>query len=130
MAVELQQVLYAVVLALAYLVVFATVANLELGTGYTAGPRDEPPRGLSTSCARLKRAYENHIETLPWFIGAMLAVHLAGKVDDVTLLAGWTYLSARVLYLPAYYVGVPWLRSIIWGIASTAIFVIVFRALI
>ena len=128
MAVELQQVLYAILLALAYLVIYAAVANLELGTGYTAGPRDEPPRGLSNSCARLKRAYENHIETVPWFIGAMLAVHLAGRVDEVTILAGWTYLGARVLYLPAYVSGLPWLRSIIWGIATTAIFVIVFRA--
>ena len=103
---------------------------MELGTGYTAGPRDEPPRGLSKFCARLKRAYENHNETLPWFIGAVLAVHLAGKADATALLAGWTYLGARVLYLPAYVAGIPWLRSIIWGVATTAIFVIVFRALI
>ena len=129
MAVELQQVLYALILALAYLVIYAVVANVEVGTEYTAGPRDKPPEGLSKFCARLGRAYENYIETLPWFIGAVLVVHLAGKVDDTTLFAGWSYLGARVLYLPAYVSGIPWLRSIIWGIATTAIFVIVFRAL-
>lgn len=128
MAIELQQVLYALLLALAHLAVFAVAANLELGVRYTTGPRDEPP-DLSKKCARLGRAYENYLETLPWFIAAVVVTHLAGKVDEVTIWAGWAYLGARVMYVPAYYSGVPLLRSIIWSVAAGAIFLIVIRAL-
>ncbi len=130
MAVELQQVLYALILALAQLVVYAAVANLEVGPKYTAGPRDEHPRGMSKGCARLGRAFENYLETLPWFLAAVLVAHLANKVDEVTVMAGWTYLAARLAYVPAYYSGVPWVRSIIWFVALVAIFVIVFRILL
>lgn len=128
-AVELSQVLYAILLAVAYLLIFSIVANLELGPRYTAGPRDRAPEGLSKRGQRLQRAYSNMVETLPWFIGAVLVTHLAGKVDDVTIAAGWLYLGARVLYLPAYVFHVQFVRSAVWGLATLGIVIIVFRAL-
>lgn len=130
MAIELQQVLLALVLAYVHFAVYAVIANLELGTKYTAGPRDCPPPDMSVGCGRLKRAYENFLETLPWFAIAVFAAHLAGKADDVVVLCGWTYLAARVVYVPAYWLGIPWVRSMIWLAATGAILVIVVRTLI
>ena len=130
MAVELQQLLLAVLLAAAQLGIFAIVANIQLGTRYTAGPRDSEPVGLSVSAQRMRRAFANHLETLPWFAIAVITGHLAGKVDAVTIGAGWVYLAARALYMPAYVIDVPLTRSIIWTIATASILTIVVRTLI
>ena len=130
MATELQQLLYAVLLAVAYLGVYAVVANVQLGTRYTAGPRDKPPEGLSTSAQRMGRAYANYLESLPWFAIAVIVSHLSEKADAVTITAGWVYLAARLVYLPAYVIEIPFVRSAVWSIATFAILTIVIRLLL
>jgi len=129
-ATELEQLLYAVLLAVAHLVAFGVVANWQLGVRYTAGPRDAAPgEDLSPAGGRLGRAFNNYLETLPWFAIAVIAAHLAERVDSTTIVAGWVYLGARVIYLPAYVVDIPYLRSLIWMVATFAILTIVFRTL-
>ena len=130
MTTDLAMLLLAVVLAFAQLVAFAIIGNLEVGPRYTGGPRDEPMPPLSPLCGRLKRAYENHLETLPWFAIAVIVTHLAGRADAVTAGASIAYLAARVAYVPAYVSGVPYLRSAIWTVATAAILVIVIKALV
>ncbi|MGF1651003.1 MAG: MAPEG family protein [Hyphomicrobiaceae bacterium] len=131
MATELLQVLYAVLIALGYLLVYAVRANMEIGPEYTAGPRDAPPlRPISALCGRLQRAYANHVETLPWFATAMIVAHLAARADPWVVGAGWVYLAARVVYLPAYATGVAFVRSIVWAIATSAILFIILRVLL
>jgi uncharacterized MAPEG superfamily protein len=126
---ELQVLLYAVLLAAVQLGLYAIPGNRELGIKYTAGPRDAAPDGLSVRTARIKRAYENHLETLPWFAIAVLVAHATGQGDGVTAFASWTYLTARVIYVPLYVFGVFMLRSVAWAIATGAILVIVLRTL-
>ena len=130
MAVELQQLLWAVLLGAVHLAVFGVIANLQLGGTYTAGPRDEEPKGLSVGAKRLKRAFENYLGTLPWFAIAIIAAHLAQKVDAVSIGAGWVYLAARLLYVPAYAAHVPFARSLLWSVATFAILTIVVRTLL
>ncbi|MEM6384309.1 MAG: MAPEG family protein [Pseudomonadota bacterium] len=128
---ELLVLLLAVLLAAIQLVLYAVPANLELEPGYTAGPRDGPPkRQLSVRTLRLKRAYDNHIETLPWFAIAVLVAHITGATDTVTTAAAWIYLAARLVYVPLYVIGVFGLRSIVWAIAFFAILTIVVRTLL
>ena len=48
---------------------------------------------------------------------------LADVSSPLTVLCAWTYLAARILYIPAYIFGwVPW-RSLIWmvGLLATAV---------
>ena len=131
MATELQQLLLAVLLGAGYMLVYGVIANLELGVKYTAGPRDTLPEGLSVTGRRAGRALANYLETLPWFAIAMMVAHLAQKVDGVIITAGWVYLAARVLYLPAYlFIEIPFLRSIVWGVGLFAIMTIVIRILL
>jgi uncharacterized MAPEG superfamily protein len=101
--------------------VFAIPANIELGTGYTSSPRDYPPsRQLSTLTGRLQRALNNHFEGLILFTLAVVVVTLGNQSSQVTQVAAWTYLGARVLYIPAYAFGWrPW-RSAIWGVGFFA----------
>lgn len=98
----------------------AIPANLELGVGKTLSPRDPdrlgPPLAeqVSPKTGRLFRALNNHFEGLILFTIAVVVVTLADKANAVTAGLAWTYLGARILYVPAYYFGLsPW-RSFIW----------------
>ncbi|MEE4348011.1 MAG: MAPEG family protein [Paracoccaceae bacterium] len=101
-------------------------ANLELGPGKTLGPRDPDRLGkplieqVSPRTGRLFRALNNHFEGLILFTLAVVVVTLSGQSSGFTAACAWTYLIARVLYVPAYAFGlVPW-RSLIWMVGFGA----------
>lgn len=110
---------------------FAIPANVQLGTGYTSSPRDRPPsRQLSLRTARLQRALTNHFEGLILFTLAVVVVTLGNQSTSVTQYAAYTYLVARVLYVPAYAFGLrPW-RSAIWAVGFFASLTMIVAALI
>lgn len=110
---------------------FAIPANMQLGTGYTSSPRDRPPsRQLSLRTARLQRALTNHFEGLILFSLAVVVVTLGNQSTAVTQYAAYTYLAARVLYVPAYAFGLrPW-RSAIWAVSFFASLTMIVAALI
>ncbi len=88
--------------------------NRELGPRYNAGPRDRTPE-MSPRLGRLRRAVANGFEGLAMFAPLVLIVVVAGKTSNLTAIAAWTYLAARLLYIPAYALGLaPW-RSVIWA---------------
>ncbi|WP_103334483.1 MAPEG family protein [Pseudotabrizicola formosa] len=109
---------------------FAVPANKELGTGYTSSARDKPPsRQLSIRTARLQRALNNHFEGLILFTLAVVVVTLGQQSSPVTQTAAWVYLAARLLYIPAYALGLrPW-RSLVWGIGFVATLTMIVAAL-
>jgi len=111
--------------------VFAVPANLELGTGYTSSARDRPPsRELSARTARLQRAMDNHFEGLILFTLAVVVVTLGGQATGLTAACAWVYLAARILYVPAYWMGLrPW-RSLIWVIGFAATVLMLLAALL
>ena len=111
--------------------VFAVRANLELGTGYTSSPRDRPPsREMSIVTGRLQRAMNNHFEGLILFTLAVVVVTLGNQSTVTTQYAAWTYLAARLLYVPAYAFGWrPW-RSAIWAVGFLATVTMIVAALI
>ncbi len=102
-------------------VLMAVPANLELGPGVTTGPRDESPMPrLSPRTGRLVRALDNHVQALTLFTLAVVVVTLSGQSSALTAACAWTYLAARVLYIPAYAFGLsPW-RSAIWSLGFAA----------
>lgn len=112
-------------------ITFAIPANMELGTGYTSSPRDRPPpRQMSVTTGRLQRALNNHFEGLILFTLAVVVVTLGNQSTPVTHYAAWTYLAARVLYIPAYALGWrPW-RSAIWAVGFFATLTMIVAALV
>jgi uncharacterized MAPEG superfamily protein len=128
---ELTALALAGLLQAAQFALFAIPANMQLGTGYTSSPRDRPPsRQLSIVAARLQRALNNHFEGLVLFTLAVLVVTLGNQSTAVTQYAAYTYLAARVLYVPAYAFGLrPW-RSAIWAVGFFATLTMIVAALI
>ena len=118
-------------------VLMAVPANLELGVGKTASPRDPERMGgktmleqLSTKTGRLARAMNNHFEALILFAPAVLIVELGGQNTQFTAACATAYLIARVAYIPAYYFGLsPW-RSYIWFVGFGATIAMILSALI
>ncbi len=128
---ELTALALAGLLQVLQFVLMAVPANLELGRRYTSGPRDQaPPRPLSPVTGRLKRALENHFEGLILFTLAVVVVTLSHRASSFSAACGWVYLGARVLYIPAYALGLsPW-RSAIWAIGTLATVAMIASALL
>ena len=110
----------------------AIPANIELGVGKTASPRDSSRLGkpmielVSDKTGRLIRAMNNHFEALILFTIAVVVITLGDKGTGLSAICAWTYLAARILYIPAYYFGLsPW-RSLIWfvGFLSTMLMIV------
>lgn len=131
MPVELTMLALAALLQAAQFIAFATPANRELTPEYTSGPRDTPPpRPLSPTTARLQRALNNHFEGLILFTIAVVVVTLGQQSSAVTQYAAYAYLGARVLYVPAYALGLsPW-RSAIWAVGFGATLIMIIAALL
>lgn len=117
-------------------VLMAVPTNLEVGTGKTMSPRDPERLGkplteqVSAKTSRLIRAMNNHFEALILFTLAVVVISLADKGTGLSAACAWTYLVARILYIPAYYFGLaPW-RSLIWFVGFLATMLMLLSALI
>ena len=129
---ELTALALAGLLQVVQYVLMSVPATLELGPGKTLGPRDPDRLGkplieqVSPRTGRLFRALNNHFEGLILFTLAVVVVTLGEKSSPLTAACAWTYLAARVLYVPAYAFGwSPW-RSLIWlvGFGATAVMLV------
>ncbi len=94
-----------------------------------AGPRDDidPANGVAEQ--RAERANENFKETVPWAIGLLILVQVTGDANATTALGGWIYLICRILYIPLYLMGIPYLRSIAWTISIVGLIMIAWQLL-
>lgn len=109
------------ILALVQIGAAGMARTAELGGKWNAGPRDgeTPPPGRLAG--RLMRAQSNLFETLPLFAAAVIMAEVAGRTGILTLWGGGLYFAARVVYLPLYAFGVPWVRSLVWLIAAAGL---------
>ena len=117
------------VLALVHILATAQVRTRQYGTKWNIGARDEelpPPRPI---VGRLDRAQANFFETFPLMIAAVLIVSAAGLNNANTALGAMLWLGARVVYLPLYALGVPYLRSLAWAVALAGIVMVLWPAL-
>ena len=128
---ELTALTLAALLQVVQYVLYAVPANLELGPGYTMSARDrEPSKQMSDRTARLGRAMDNHFEGLILFTIACVVITLAGNSSWFTTACAFTYLGARILYIPAYALGLrPW-RSYIWALGFLATLLMLLAALL
>jgi uncharacterized MAPEG superfamily protein len=113
-------------------VLMSVPVNREVGHHRTLAPRDNDDlmRDLSPRTGRLVRALNNHFEALILFTLAVTVVTLSNQSTPFTAACAWVYLAARVLYVPAYAMGlVPW-RSLIWATGFLATMAMIVASLI
>ena len=124
MSIEITLLAVVLVLALVQILWAAQARTSELGLKWNAGPRDgeTPPPG--PLAGRLMRAQSNLFETLPLFIGAVLAAHITDATGELTALGAQLYVFGRIVYLPLYVFGVPYLRSAVWAVSVVGLIMI------
>ncbi|UWX03559.1 MAPEG family protein [Pseudoxanthomonas sp. NC8] len=121
MGIELQFLGWAVVLGFVQLLLAATPATAQRGSRWNVGARDGEPRPLAGAAGRAERAFRNFLETFPFFAAAVPGVVLAGRTGEATAWGVQLYLWARVLYVPLYLTGIPYVRSLVWGVAMAGL---------
>lgn len=124
MAPEILILALAGVLLLAHILLAVRLKTQQYGVDWNTGARDEDLPPLNPVAARLERARDNYMETLPLAAIALFGVVLADKANTITAVAGWVWLAARVIYLPLYWTGVPKIRTLVWAIGLLALLVV------
>lgn len=121
MAPEITVLVYLFILLFAYISFRPVQRVLENSLMQGLGPQDTYPEVLNKYAQRAERANHNFKETLPFAVAFLIALPMTGKADANTAMAAWTYLIARTAYLPAYIIGIPGLRTLIWAVATGAL---------
>lgn len=119
---------FTLILALVQILAAAQASTMERGIAWNASPRDGESKPLGKVAGRLARAQANLLETVPLFAAAVIMAHIAGKDGTLTFLGTHLYFFGRLVYLPLYAFGVPYLRTLVW-LVSAAGLVMVFVAL-
>jgi uncharacterized MAPEG superfamily protein len=118
---EMTILLYAIVLGLIQLFAQVGSAALVRGPMWAAGTRDEKLPELPKVSARLERSFYNFMETFPFFVAAILLLQFAHRNNATSFLGAEIYLAARVLYIPIYVLGIPFVRSLTWVVSIVGI---------
>ncbi|MCO5064343.1 MAG: MAPEG family protein [Rhizobiaceae bacterium] len=125
---ELTYLAWSVVLLVVHIVVQALFLTKDGGLAHTVGARDgDAP--LSVVTDRLTRALRNFLETYGAFIALALALQVTGKTGGIGAIGAALWFWARVVYVPAYALGIPYLRSLVWGVALVGLLMMLFRLL-
>jgi uncharacterized MAPEG superfamily protein len=102
----------------------AVIANVYHRPKELLGARDEfNPQ--NRYLRRAQRTLQNTTEALMMFAPLVLVAVIAQRTSEATALAAQVFFWARVAYVPAYILGVPALRTLIWAVglgATIAIF--------
>jgi uncharacterized MAPEG superfamily protein len=98
------------------------------GLAWNMGNRDEEPE-MPPWIHRARRAIANHKENFPFFLTAVVVVHLAGKADRVSAVAAVIYVVARALHGLLYTAGIGKVRSAAYLVALGSTFAIFSRLL-
>jgi len=117
MTFELWLLLYASLLGLVHMTAASFTFKAQVGNAYTVGARDEAiqPTGVA---GRLHRAQQNFLETFPLFAVCVLINFVTGTAGALSYWGCILYVSGRSLFLPLYAVGIPWIRTFSWNIAT------------
>ena len=124
MSPELWLLVASIVLGFVHIIAQGQSMTMQRGLRYNAGARDEIMPPVTGVAGRLERALRNFLETFPLFAAAILIAHVVTAHNGFTLWGAWLYFLGRVLYLPLYAFGVPYIRSLAWNIATLGIFLV------
>ena len=117
MPIELKMLAWSVALGLVHVLLGATLTTHQRGLRWNVGARDAVLPPVTGVAARVDRALRNFLETFPFFAAAVLAVVVLEWGDASTALGAQCYFWARLAYVPLYAAGVPYLRTVVWGVS-------------
>ena len=129
MAFELQAVGATTLILFLLLMYQGALVPIYQGFAWGLGSRDAP-KDKAALQERAARTVANHIEGMMLFVPLVLIVELAALSSSLTILGAWLYIIGRLAFAPFYLLGVPYLRSLVWGVAVGGIMLIGYEVLI
>lgn len=129
MSIEIRMLAWAVLLGIVQLLLAAALVTAQRGMKWNASARDAPQAPPAGVAGRLDRALRNFLETFPFFAAAAVAVVAMDRGSAHTALAAQLYFWARLVYVPLYAAGVPYVRSLVWAVSLWAILQLVWALL-
>ncbi len=128
MSPDLKFLVWAAALTLAQSLIAVLGAMQHVSVATLAGNRENLPP-LTGWAGRATNAHRNMLENLILFASLVLVAQAAGKANATTALGSALFFWARLIYVPIYMIGVPWVRTAVWGV-SVAGLVLIFGQLV
>ena len=128
MPIELQLLVWSALLALVQMFIAVAGAQSQVSLPVLAGNRDRMPP-LTGWALRAQRAHLNMLESLVVFAVFVLVANAIGRLNDATALGANLFFWGRLAYALVYVLGVPWLRTLLWGVSIAGLLVILSQLL-
>lgn len=130
MTVELLAALIVIALGVVQVILQASEYRRVHGVAYANTAQDTPSSVPdSVLLGRLTRALRNLHETLPFFLGVVIILALMDHSTATTRIAALVFAAARIIYLPLYAMGIPYVRGLVWTVSFVALITLVVSAL-
>lgn len=120
MTIELWMLLASVGMLMAGIVFQGVTGLVAFGALRQAGARDEA-RDNPKLVGRGARAVQNQLESLAMFTPVVLIAHVTDTHTVTTVMGAQLYALARVAYMPSYWLGIPFIRTMLFtaGLVGT-----------
>jgi uncharacterized MAPEG superfamily protein len=128
MTLELKLLVWSTALALMQMLIALFAAIAQVGLLPLVGNR-ENLLALEGWAGRAQRAHRNMLESLIIFAALVLVAQFAGKTNVATALGAQLFFWGRLAYAPVYVIGIPWLRTGLWGVSFVGLLQILLQLL-
>ena len=128
MPIELQLLVWSALLALVQMFIAVAGAQSQVSLPVLASNRDRMPP-LTGWALRAQRAHLNMLESLVIFAVFVLVANATGRLNETTALGANLFFWGRVAYALVYVLGVPWLRTLLWGVSVAGLLLILAQLL-
>lgn len=126
---ELALLGWSVILLFVHIALQGALATNDRGLGYNAGARDGEGKPLGTFAKRAERTLKNYSETWPAFAALALGLAVSGRTGGIGETGAWVWFASRIIYIPLYVLGVPYVRTLVWGVAAIGLVLMLVRFL-
>src|SRR5689334_14039763 len=119
MLTDVQSLIFSALLTFVMLLTASFVRNRmwsPAGMKIGLGNRDDVAEPTALS-ARADRAARNMLESMPLFVGVVVAARYAGAPADQLTLGSTLFFWARLAYFGVYLAGIAYLRTAVWIVA-------------
>jgi uncharacterized MAPEG superfamily protein len=125
---DLTLLIWAVALTLVQSVIAVLGAQMQVGLPALASNRENLPP-ITGWADRAARAHRNMLENLVLFAALVLAAQVAGKANGVTAVGSELFFWARLVYVPVFLIGIPWVRTGMWAVSVVGLVMIIIQLL-
>jgi uncharacterized MAPEG superfamily protein len=128
MTLELKLLVWSSALAMIQMLIALLAAIAQVGLLPLVGNREHLP-GFEGWAGRAQRAHRNMLESLTIFAALVLVAQSAGKTNVATAIGAQLFFWSRLAYAPVYVIGIPWLRTSLWGLSFAGLVQILLQLL-